>query len=516
MGKYINKNKHYKKACALVGALMLLITLIQIPFLPVKADEASEPILTYTSHVQSLGWLNKSSSGYENGTTGQSKRMEALVISLELNGAKAYDGADLYGSIICTPHVQGTGWMEPVEFTTGQSIFDAVSSGIYAGTTGQSKRLEAFTLKLTGNIANEYDILYRVHVQGIGWMGWKLNGDTAGTVGKSLRIEAVQIKLRKKNHNSPKLVYQVYAQGNGWMNEVSSSEYDISSSTIAGTQGESKRLEAVKISLNSDIPGNVEYNTHCQSYGWLNTVSNGQISGTQNEGKQLEAIQIKLTGEISNYYDIYYRAHVQGIGWMGWAKNGENAGTSGGGRRMEAIQLVLVPKGDDTLDRSILPYRVIEDFSHIPGDFVIKVNKQCNTITVYKGDTPCKAMVCSTGAGTPLGTFNTSDKYRWRNLFFNSWGQYCTRITGHILFHSVPYYSQNNRDLETEEFNKLGTEASAGCIRLQFIDAKWIYDNCPSGTTVIIYNDSNPGPLGKPTAPKIPANQTWDPTDTEL
>ncbi len=157
--------------------------------------------------------------------------------------------------------------------------------------------------------------------------------------------------------------------------------------------------------------------------------------------------------------------------------------------------------------------------------YLIRINRAANCVTVYQADengdydTPVKAMVCSTGDATPLGVFTTSDKYTWRALQGNVYGQYATRITGHILFHSVPYYSQNKSDLEYEEYNKLGQAASLGCIRLACIDAKWIYDNCPKGTTVEIYDDAeNPGPLGKPegiyldlTSP----NRGWDPTDPD-
>ena len=97
------------------------------------------------------------------------------------------------------------------------------------------------------------------------------------------------------------------------------------------------------------------------------------------------------------------------------------------------------------------------------------------------------------------------------------YGQYATRIVGSILFHSVPYTKQNPANLEYWEYDKLGTKASAGCIRLTVIDAKWIYDNCKSGTKVEFYSDSNPGPLGKPTAQKISDAdenvRVWDPTD---
>ena len=48
-----------------------------------------------------------------------------------------------------------------------------------------------------------------------------------------------------------------------------------------------------------------------------------------------------------------------------------------------------------------------------------------------------------------------------------------------------------------------GTAASMGCVRMTVEDAKWIYDNCKSGTTVEFYSSENPGPLGKPEAMKI-------------
>lgn len=52
------------------------------------------------------------------------------------------------------------------------------------------------------------------------------------------------------------------------------------------------------------------------------------------------------------------------------------------------------------------------------------------------------------------------------------------------------------------------------------VDVKWIYDNCPLGTPVIIYNDADdPGPMGKPgtiyTDPADTEKRGWDPTDPD-
>ena len=73
--------------------------------------------------------------------------------------------------------------------------------------------------------------------------------------------------------------------------------------------------------------------------------------------------------------------------------------------------------------------------------------------------------------------------------------------------------------LEYWEYDKLGTYASAGCIRLTVADAKWIFYNCARGTKVEFYSSSNPGPLGKPSARKISSYpdylRNWDPTDPD-
>lgn len=158
--------------------------------------------------------------------------------------------------------------------------------------------------------------------------------------------------------------------------------------------------------------------------------------------------------------------------------------------------------------------------------YYIRINRRQNCITIYTQDeegeytVPCKAMVCSTGLynATPRGTFQISTKYLWRELYGGVYGQYATRIHGGVLFHSVPYYKKSKSSLCTDKYNKLGQQASMGCVRLTVEDAKWIAENCPTGTTVEIYEDDDPGPLGKPEPMKIDTdnpNKGWDPTDPD-
>lgn len=150
--------------------------------------------------------------------------------------------------------------------------------------------------------------------------------------------------------------------------------------------------------------------------------------------------------------------------------------------------------------------------------YYIKINKLTNCVTVYyandDGDyIPVKSMVCSSGITTPRGTFTIGTKRVWNRLFGNVWGMYVTQINGDILFHSVPYMTNSPDSLITEDYNLLGTTASAGCIRLCVSDAKWIYDWCAPGTVVEIYSGGDTSPLGKPETIDLPAGCTWDPTD---
>ena len=161
-------------------------------------------------------------------------------------------------------------------------------------------------------------------------------------------------------------------------------------------------------------------------------------------------------------------------------------------------------------------------------DYCIAVNTSQNLVIVYGLDAageftqPVKAFVAScgkNGSPTKTGTYKTTDKYVWRALNGGVYGQYATRITGSYLFHSVPYYRQDKSTLETAEYNKLGSRASAGCVRLCVRDVKWIYDHCASGTIVTLYDDSGlQEPLMKPTPIRIPSNSRnagWDPTDPD-
>ena len=81
-----------------------------------------------------------------------------------------------------------------------------VKNGYYCrSTTGKNLQMEAVQIKLTGKMAEKYDIYYRVHTQTYGWLGWTKNGASAGTNGYNKRIEGIQIRLVAKGGAAPGL-----------------------------------------------------------------------------------------------------------------------------------------------------------------------------------------------------------------------------------------------------------------------------------------------------------------------
>lgn len=118
-------------------------------------------------------------------------------------------------------------------------------------------------------------------------------------------------------------------------------------------------------------------------------------------------------------------------------------------------------------------------------------------VVAYDGQTgePVRYMICSTGKGnlTPRGTFTMPATYtspwdKWGNVYV----RYPTTIKRPYYFHSI-LYSLGNKSLNMESWNKLGTKASHGCVRMTPLDAQWINYNCKKGTRVRIVNDKAPG-----------------------
>lgn len=122
--------------------------------------------------------------------------------------------------------------------------------------------------------------------------------------------------------------------------------------------------------------------------------------------------------------------------------------------------------------------------------YLINVNKKDQKTYVYEGSMNkwnlINTFTCSTGVkneDTPNGVYTIKEKGEW---FFSDkyqqGGKYWVQFYGNYLFHSLPYDKSKTKILDYT----LGTPSSHGCIRLDETNAKWIYDNIPAGTKVII------------------------------
>lgn len=315
--------------------------------------------LSYSTHIQDYGTQTGFSDSVDEpitlGTTGEGKRLEGLT--LQLDGDLSQLGIS-YGA-----HIQDIGWQEDR------------SNGSFAGTTGQSKRIEALHVALGDS--SSYSIWYRAHVQDYGWLGWAKDGENAGTVGLSKRMEAIELVILPKGQTPPEydpsgdsvktsiLEYSSHISQIGTVSGVADS---LCADIVLGTTGQSKHLEGFRLGVSDsteNIGGSIEYRAHVQDVGWQGWQANSSFAGTSGKAKSIQAVEFKLDGEIAQKYDIFYRAHVSNIGWLDWTKNGESAaGSVGCSIPIEAVEVAIVSKGSSDapslgatplLDSSLFP-----------------------------------------------------------------------------------------------------------------------------------------------------------------
>ena len=295
--------------------------------------------IQYEAHVSNIGWMSSKRDGSTAGTTGQSKSVEDLKVSI-LNPVED-------GSVQINANVSGIGWQG----------WDTPSAS-EGGTTGQGRAVEAVRLRLTGSLAKGYDVYYRVHASNIGWMAWAKDGEEAGTTGMSCSLEAIQIKLIKKGASHPDtsgyshlelptVTYSSQVKG-AWQNSVPAGE-------VSGTTGQGIPITGFSAKTTSSVAGGINYQLHLSNVGWTSGKSNGvQLSSTA-ESNSVEAIKISLSGDLATYFDVWYRVHVDNVGWLGWTKNGSVAGSTGYGAHVQAIQVRLTRKGANAPGSTVSP-----------------------------------------------------------------------------------------------------------------------------------------------------------------
>ncbi|MDO4796497.1 MAG: hypothetical protein Q4A01_00580 [Coriobacteriales bacterium] len=107
-----------------------------------KEEPVVVPDASVTAHVQRIGWMDPVIDGTAAGTTGKSRRVEAVQIQLT---GEAKDAYDVYYRV----HVQRIGWMAWAK------------NGEEAGTQGMSRRAEAIQVVLVKKDAPAPDATYK-------------------------------------------------------------------------------------------------------------------------------------------------------------------------------------------------------------------------------------------------------------------------------------------------------------------------------------------------------------------
>ncbi len=417
-------------------------------------------------------------------TDGQAAALtEQQGAELEAEKAEAEAEANLLNNPLVVPdreaHLQTTILLNDAQAWSQAYVNDQQIEGAAAGFTSISTFLE----NIHGNV------LYRTYNSTNGWTGWALNGQQTAGQTTWIPVEAIQYRF-----SGPV-----------------ADKYDIYYSTI----------------LNDG--------THT---GWA---KNGESAGTMNQGLYMTGFRlaffVKGTADLDTT-NVLVSAHQDGIqmvdGVMQYI-HGDGSGYTGWGWQQDDRYYFVdsMPvTGWQYIDGFKYYFqedgRLLQDVEPVigtGGPFMLKINKEMNCLTVYAKDgdngfiIPVKSFLTSVGDDTPIGTFRTPEKYRWRLMIHDLYTQYATRLGAGmpILIHSIIYDAPNPFTVWASTYNNLGIARSAGCIRLASADAKWVYDNCPIGTTVVVYNSSVAGPFERPTIMyEIPFEQTWDPTDPNV
>ena len=132
---------------------------------------------------------------------------------------------------------------------------------------------------------------YQVHVEGYGWTEWRKNGQVAGTTGESRRVEAINFRLVDVPDGEEVILFgNAHVQDLGWLGFVRAGE-------VCGTTGQSRRMEEIQFYMNGRDAEkySINYRTHSQDIGTLDWASNGELSGSEGGSKRIEAVQMLVT-----------------------------------------------------------------------------------------------------------------------------------------------------------------------------------------------------------------------------
>ena len=169
------------------------------------------PKLKINSHVQNLGWLGGTGAGYIaniGGTTKLDLRMEAFKLSLT---SGTYSGSIEYAS-----YVDGK-WQAYKK------------DGAISGTENKGLPIKAVKIKLTGDLADHYNVKYRAYLDNDGWKDYVTNDtQTSKPTANSKNVQALQVLLTYKK--------SITGNPNNWSAIASSAKKSITRTYESGNK----------------------------------------------------------------------------------------------------------------------------------------------------------------------------------------------------------------------------------------------------------------------------------------
>lgn len=341
-------------------------------------------------------------------------------------------------------------------------------------------------------IRNELgNLLYRTYSSTVGWTPWVMNGQESTHLTDGSAIEAVQIRMAGVITNEFDLYYRATLSDGTELDWATNGQ-------TSGTMGKGKWIIGLRLMLHPKA--------NAFPYPTKTTVDS--LTGT-------DGVQLHENG-LPTYID---GSNVPFTGWA-WVGNQRyyfvNNQAATGWQYIDGYKYYF----DETTGKLVSDLR---DMLGYVGPYMLKINRVTDTLTVYAQDgsngyiLPIVSFLTTTGDDTPYGTFHIPEKYRWRLMYGDVYTQYAMRLKAGFMIHSVIFNRQNPYTLDAVTYNNLGVGRSHGCTRLKTGEVKWIYDNCPVGTTVVIYDSPINGPFEAPVLDAlIPATQNYDPTDPSV
>ena len=315
---------------------------------------------------------------------------------------------------------------------------DWVSDGTKCG--DGTHTIQYVEIKLTGELAEKYDICYKTIVYGGKWYGWTANGETAGDGSSNRRVEGLQVQLLKKGTANSLIVSETEAPVSelGEYNETlsGSADRDYNGNTTKGSYENTAftlgstwcyQLNSMKINVdNKKTTGSIKYRMY-QNGSWTDWVTDGSTCGDRT--RQTYLLQIQLTGNLAKKYDIYYQTTLYGGVWTEWSKNGAESGSLDSSRIVEGVRIKLVKKGS-TVDTNVTRCYTVT-FKDYDGTVL-------STQTVFKGQS-------ANAPGNPTRTGYT----------FTGWDKTYSSITGNTVI-----TAQYKKDISVSSY-KFNTEKSS-------------------------------------------------------